>query len=70
MPTFRDTDLLSKYMDALNGFTGSKLGHLMSTFGSSHFAMTAYRSEPTRNYDSRGDFQRGKSPPGGFEVWK
>jgi len=34
-------------MDTLNGINGSTLRHLILTYGSSHFAMTAYRSEPT-----------------------
>lgn len=61
MPAFRDTDLLSKYMDSLNGINGSILRHLISTSGSSRFAMTAYRSEPTRSAYSLTRFLFGKT---------
>lgn len=49
---FRGTDLLSKYMDSLNGINDSILRHLILAYGSSHFAKTAYRSKPTRNANS------------------
>jgi len=70
MPAFRDTDLLSKYMDSLNGISASILGHLISTFGSSRLAMTAYRSEPTHNAYSLTNFRLGKKVTRRFEVWK
>lgn len=59
-PAFRGTDLLSEYMDSLNGISGSILRHLILAYGSSHFARTAYRSEPTRNADSFDRFRLGK----------
>jgi len=51
-PAFRGTDLLSKYKDSLNGINDSILRHLILAYGSSHFARTAYRFEPTRNANS------------------
>ncbi len=51
-PAFRGTDLLSKYMDSLNGINDSILRHLILTYGSSHFAKTAYRFEPTHDANS------------------
>lgn len=69
-PAFRGTDLLSKYMDSLNGISGSTLRHLILTYGSSHFARTAYRFEPTRNANLTGYFRLGKYTTRRFEVWK
>ena len=69
-PTFRGTDLLSKYMDSLNGISDSILRHLILTYGSSHFARTAYRFEPTHNANSNPVFRLGKTGSRRFEVWK
>ena len=69
-PAFRGTDLLSEYMDSLNGISDSILRHLILTYGSSHFARTAYRFKPTRNANSLGNFRLGKIPTRRFEVWK
>lgn len=49
-------------MDSLNGISDSILRHLILAYGSSHFAITAYRLEPTRNANSYEHFQLGKYP--------
>ena len=70
-PTFRVTDLLSRYMDTLNGISDSILRHLILTYGSSHYASTAYQYEPTCNANSYRYFRLGKYPISRrFEVWK
>lgn len=46
-------------MDSFNGFIVSKFRHLIYTLGSSLFAMTAYRSEPTYNIYLFKKFQLG-----------
>jgi len=57
-------------MDSLNGISDGILRHLILTYGSSHFAMTAYRSEPTHNANSFVAFLFGKATTRRFEVWK